>query len=98
MNRTKKPDKKEKSPVNSRANKELKNIFSNKCISDRIESCNILFKDLSGLLEIREINNGHVNQRILKALEQLGYDPDKVEKEYQEFRVAKQKELMQEAI
>ena len=43
-------------------------------------------------------NTKRINQRILKALEQLGYDPDKVEKEYQEFRAAKQQELMQEAI
>ena len=43
-------------------------------------------------------NTQNINQRILETLEQLGYDTDKVEKEYQEFRVAKQKELMQEAI
>ena len=42
-------------------------------------------------------NTQNINQRILETLEQLGYDPDKVEKEYQEFRAAKQQELFQEA-
>jgi Holliday junction resolvasome RuvABC DNA-binding subunit len=39
-----------------------------------------------------------INAKILKTLEELGYDPDKVEKECQEFRAAKQRELIQGAI
>jgi len=54
-----------KGPESTRTSSKL-NISSNKSISDRIEFCNILFKDLSGLLEIREIKNGQVNQKWFK--------------------------------
>ncbi|MFW5991670.1 MAG: hypothetical protein ACOCQN_00580 [Halanaerobiaceae bacterium] len=43
-------------------------------------------------------NTQKINQRILKAVEQMGYDPEEIKKEYQEYREAKQQELMQEAI
>ncbi|MFW5988535.1 MAG: helix-turn-helix domain-containing protein [bacterium] len=39
----------------------------------------------------------NINSKILEAVEQLGYDPEKVRKEYQEFREAKKQKLMQEA-
>lgn len=43
-------------------------------------------------------NTQNINQRILEALEQLGYDTEEIKVKYQEFRAAKQKELRQEAI
>lgn len=43
-------------------------------------------------------NTQRINQRILEALEQLGYDPEEIKEQYQEYRKAKQEELMQEAI
>ncbi|MBY9022021.1 MAG: hypothetical protein KGD67_13290, partial [Candidatus Lokiarchaeota archaeon] len=78
MNRTKEPDKKEKSPVNSRANKELKNIFSNKSIPEKVEFCNVLFENLLGYIEIREIKDGQASQKFLDNWKDIeSYDPPK---------------------
>ncbi len=38
-----------------------------------------------------------INVNILKAIKVLGYDPEEIKKEYQEFRAAKQQELLQKA-
>ena len=43
-------------------------------------------------------NTKNINQKILETLEQLGYDTEKVEKEYQEFKETKQQELIQKVI
>ena len=43
-------------------------------------------------------NTQNINQRILDALEQMNYNPDIVEADYQDYRKAKKQELMQEAI
>ena len=42
-------------------------------------------------------NTKRINQRILKALEQLGYESEEIKVKYQEFRQKKQQELLQEA-
>ena len=42
-------------------------------------------------------NTQNINQRILETLEQLGYEPEEIKVKYQEFRAAKQRELLQEA-
>lgn len=39
----------------------------------------------------------NINANILKVLKKLGYDPEEVKREYQEFRQEKQQELLQEA-
>ncbi|MFW5988534.1 MAG: helix-turn-helix domain-containing protein [bacterium] len=78
MTRKKEPektDKKEKDPAATGSNNDLK-LFSNKSITDRTEFVNILFKNLSGLLEIREIKNGQVKQKFLNSWEDIeSYDP-----------------------
>jgi DNA-binding transcriptional ArsR family regulator len=52
------------------------NIFSNKSITDRLEFCNILFKDLSGFIEIREIKEGQVSREFLDSWQDIeSYDP-----------------------
>ncbi len=38
-----------------------------------------------------------INANILKAMIDLGYDSEKIKKEYNDFRAAKQQELLQEA-
>lgn len=38
---------------------------------------------------------GSVNAKVLKACQELGYDPEEVERRYQEFRKAKKMELLQ---
>ena len=49
---------------------------SNKSISDRLEFIKILFKNLSGLLEIREIKDGQVKQKFLDSWKDIeNYDP-----------------------
>jgi len=52
------------------------NIFSSESITDRLEFVNILFEDLSGYIEIREIKNGQANTKYLKnTAELMEYDP-----------------------
>ncbi|MFW5991671.1 MAG: helix-turn-helix domain-containing protein [Halanaerobiaceae bacterium] len=75
MSKTKKTDKKEKDPAATGSNNDLK-LYSNKSISDRVEFCNILFENLSGYIEIREIKNGQASRKWLDSWEDIkNYDP-----------------------
>lgn len=38
-----------------------------------------------------------INEKILEVLTKLGYEPDEIKVEYQEFREEKKQELLQEA-
>ncbi|MCF8002577.1 MAG: helix-turn-helix domain-containing protein, partial [Halanaerobiales bacterium] len=52
------------------------NLFSNGIITDKMEFINMLFKNLSGLLEIREIKNGQASRIWLDSWKDIeGYDP-----------------------
>ncbi len=52
------------------------NIFSNKSITDRVEFVNILFKNMSGFIEIREIKEGQVSREWLDSWKGVeSYDP-----------------------
>jgi DNA-binding MarR family transcriptional regulator len=69
--------KKEKSQTAKPAGNKNKNINPpNEIISDKGEFINILFKDLSGFIEIREIAAGKSNQIFFdSAAELINYDP-----------------------
>jgi len=47
-----------------------------------------IYKNIQG-------SNRTVNQNILKACEELGYNPNKIEKRFQDFKEFKKRELLQ---
>lgn len=50
-------------------------------------SSSTIYKNLEG-------SNIEINENILETLNKLGYDPEKLKKEYQEYRQQKQKKLL----